>query len=107
MFLFYDFYSIYVRTLSFLLVTFAPSENGRRNYIRYQMTNTPQDHDAYMDLAAEEWHDEIRDVLSDPERVLNHRTLGLEAMSTLEQRIDFCYSEFYNFLLSNLKNKSI
>ena len=37
MFLFYDFYSIYVRTLNFLLVTFAPSENGRRNYIRYQI----------------------------------------------------------------------
>ena len=85
----------------------AYPEESKQNYIRYQMTNTPQDHDAYMDLAAEEWHDEIREVLSDPERVHHHRTLGLEAMSTLGQRIDFCYSEFYDFLLSNLKDKSI
>ena len=56
-----------------------------------------------MDLASEWWEDEIRDVLSDQDRIDHHQKAGLEVILDLERHIENCYNNFFNFVLANYK----
>jgi len=81
----------------------AYPEETKSNYYRYQMSTLSEDLDQHMDLAAELWEDEIRDVLNDSTRIDQHQSEGLEVIQRLTEHIDLCYEMFYDFVLENYK----
>lgn len=81
----------------------AYREETKLNYYRYQATTPPEVIDSDMDLASEWWEDEIRDVLSDQDRIDQHQKAGLEVILELRAHIENCYNNFFNFVLANYK----
>lgn len=81
----------------------AYPEQTKINWLRYYENTFDEDIDADMELAAELWEDEIRDVLNDPTRIDQHQSEGLEAIGAFNKHIDFCYERFYDFILANYK----
>ena len=81
----------------------AYPEETKLNYYRYQVTTPPEKIDSDMDLASEWWEDEIRDVLSDQDRIDQHQKAGLEAILELGAHIEKSYNNFFNFVLANYK----
>ena len=85
----------------------AYPEVTKKNYYKYHMTWTSDQHNEAMELAAETWFDEIEDVLEDPERIEQLRSKGLEALPYLEQHIESCYEKFYDYVVDAVAKKSI
>jgi glycosyltransferase involved in cell wall biosynthesis len=81
----------------------AYPEETKLNYYRYQVTTPPEKIDSDMDLASEWWEDEIRDVLSNQDRIDQHQKAGLEAILELGAHIEKSYNNFFNFVLANYK----
>jgi glycosyltransferase involved in cell wall biosynthesis len=81
----------------------AYPEQTKINWLRYYENTFDEDIDADMELAAELWEDEIRDVLNDPTLIDQHQKEGLEAIPSFNEHIDLCYERFYDFVLENYK----